>query len=128
MLQIQYKADENGLAGVGFVFIVGMASSPQDVLFSPHFASSRAADLPLQCATLDATKPVKRLGMGKTKDGSIVGFKIMSNETDTMTEVTFVENSETEWAYVDVPQDKTIVGVYGRLEGDLIVSLGFAVI
>ena len=66
--------------------------------------------------------------MGKTKDGSIVGFKIMSNETDTMTEVTFVENSETEWAYVDVPQDKTIVGVYGRLEGELIVSLGFAVI
>ena len=52
----------------------------------------------------------------------------MSNETDTMTEVTFVENSETQWAYVDVPKDKTIVGVYGRLEGDLIVSLGFAVI
>ena len=66
--------------------------------------------------------------MGKTTDGSIVGFKIMSSETDTMTEVNFVENSETEWQYVNVPEGKTIVGVYGRQEDDLIVSLGFVVI
>ena len=47
MLQMQYRADENGLAGVGFVFIVGMASAPQDILFSPHFAGEKAAEMPL---------------------------------------------------------------------------------
>ena len=128
MQMIMYNADEKGLAGVAFVFITGMASAPDDVIFSDHFATPRAENLKMQSAKLDTTKPVRRLGMGKAADGSIMGFKIMSSETETMTEVTFVENSETQWQTMEVPEGKTIVGVYGRKEEQSIVSLGFIVI
>ena len=64
---MQYKQEE-ALAGVGFVFIVGLASSPEDIVFGKHFASDDAGTMELKNAKVDCTKPLKKIGMYTSDD------------------------------------------------------------
>ena len=62
---MQYK-HENALAGAGFVFILGLASAPEDIVFGKHFASDDAGSMELKNAKVDCTKPIKKIGMCTT--------------------------------------------------------------
>ena len=54
----------------------------------------------------------------------------MSNTDDDviMEQNWYEDNEQAKWMYQEVPEGKNIVGYYGRVESEVIVSLGFIVI
>ena len=60
---------------------------------------------------------------------TICGVKLIGNtDADVVSELNWVDNLEAQWSYVDIPDGKNISGIYGRVEEDLLVSLGFIVV
>ena len=62
----------------------------------------------------------------KTKN-MIWGFKLYGEgEDDILCHVNWLDFNQAiaEWVYQDVPEGKEVIGVYGRREKELIVSLG----
>ena len=57
----------------------------------------------------------------------IWGLKMYDEDDDILVHLNWLDFNPdiAEWVYQDVPENKEIIGVYGRKENDLIISLGF---
>jgi len=124
---MQFK-NNLALAGFGLVFIVGLHSAPEDVVFTPFTGAEKARDWELKTAKVDSTMPLKKIGVFKTLR-CIWGIKLLSVDDKVITEeVWYPDHPDAKWTYLPVPNNSKIVGYYGRVEEDVISSLGFIVI
>lgn len=124
---MQFK-NELALAGFGMVFIVGLHSAPEDVKFTPFTVAEKGKEMELKTSKVDSTMPLKKIGMFRTVR-CIWGIKLLSTGDKVITEeLWYPDHPDAKWEYQDVPNNSKIVGYYGRVEEDVITSLGFIVI
>lgn len=72
--------------------------------------------------------PLKKIGVFRTPR-CIWGIKLLSTNDKVITDETwYPDHPDAKWTYQDVPNNAKIVGYYGRVEEDVITSLGFMVI
>ena len=89
---------------MGLVFIIGLASAPEDVVFAPHAASDTASDLQLKTANIDSTKKIRKIGMlvsDSKRRNKLGGIKFMSSNEDVIIERSWFSDdiTDAEWRY-----------------------------
>ena len=110
------------------VFIVGLHSAPEDVIFTPFTVAEKGKEMELKTAKVDSTMPLKKIGVFRTPR-CIWGIKLLSAGDKVITEQNwYPDHDDAKWEYQNVPNNSKIVGYYGRVEEDVITSLGFMVI
>ena len=103
-----------------------------DGIESPLFEAEKGSSLlDLQTAKIDTTKKISRIALLVTKSKTkhmIWGIKLYGeNEDEILVHLNWLDFNPdiAEWVFQDVPDGKEVIGVYGRKEKELIVSLGF---
>ena len=103
---------------------LGFTSGRESSLYQAFDAS----ELTLKKVPVDATKDIKSVGLYK-RDGhrGIIGLQLRGEEGDEplLDEIWYNGEEEIALELHDIPVDHAIIGLFGRVEKEVLVNVGF---